>query len=252
MLYLIFHPQFKYMFHIFTFTLVIFYSLIYIMSFIYFRHTSRTSRRKYLPSQSSCRKEPSNNFDEGLRGYIMVANCPSSWKFSETAQACSSTNYTANPLTALPVVDMVTKVTYANAYCALCHNTSRDLHMWSLWMKSRNISQHELTLADIKSPHVLWKAVPVGDVTPDKCLLTPPEAKTAPDTKDKRLCRSYALVTCRSKNPHCGLLTRQSLSDILAPCGVFFLSLRAHLRSTVFVFSIYGKKSKKFDEKLCL
>ena len=159
------------------------------MSFIYFRHVSHTSRRKYLPSQSSCKKEPSNNFYEGLQGYIMVASCPSSWKDDETAQACSSTNYIANPLTALPVVDMVTKVTYANAYCALYHNTSRDLHMWSLWMKSRNIPQHELTLADTKSPHVQWKAVPVGDVTPDKCLLTPFEAKPAPDTKDKRLCR---------------------------------------------------------------
>ena len=123
-------------------------------------------------------------------------------------------------------------------------------------MESRNILQPELTLADIKSPHVQWKAVPVGDVTPDKCLLTPLEAKTAPDTKDKRLCRSYALVPCRSKNPHCALLTGKRLSDILAPCGGSRLmirpQLRPQLRSIVFIFSINGKKPKKFYEKTVL
>ena len=171
--------------------------------------------------------------DDTLRGYIMVTNCPSSWKDTETAQACISTNYTADPLTALPVVDMVTNVTYANTYCALCHNTSRDLHMWSLWMVSMKFFNGELTLTDIKSPDTQWKAVPVGDVTPDKCLLTPPEAKTAPDTKNKRLCRSYAncisvqkdkLITSKmelSKNPHCSLLTKQSLSDKFVTCAIF-------------------------------
>ena len=126
------------------------------------------------------------------------------------------TNYTADPLTALPVVDMVTNVTYANTYCVMCHKTSHDLHMWSLWMESMKVSHREFTLDDIKSLHVRWKAVPVGTV-PDKCLLTPPEAKTAPDKKDKRLCRSYAncisvkkdkLITKRKelfKNPHCSL-----------------------------------------------
>ena len=102
------------------------------------------------------------------------------------------------------------------------------------------------------NPNLLWPILNHRTCTPDKCLLPPTEAKTATDTKDKRLCRSYALVTCRSKNPHCGLLKGQSLSDILAPCGVVFMAQRPQLRSIVFVFSIYGKKSKKFDEKTVL
>ena len=42
------------------------------------------------------------------------------------------------------------------------------------------------------------------------------------------------------------------MSDILAPCNDVIMLSRLHLQSTVFVFSIYGKKSKKFDEKTLL
>ena len=229
-------------------------------SFIDFRHTSRLSNKEYIPGHLGCTKVPSST-DDTLRGYIMVANCPSSWKDEKTAQACLSTNYTADPLTALPVVDMVTNVTYANTYCVMCHKTSRDLHMWSLSMMSMKISYRKFLLDDIKSPHVQWKAVPVGTV-PDKCILTPPEAKTAPDTKDKRLCRSYGncisvkknkLTTKKRelfKNPHCSLLTKQSLADKFVTCAKFWNNrISPLLRSTIFVFSIHGKESKNVKEK---
>ena len=197
-----------------------------------------------------------------LFGFIMVASCPSTWEGTETAQACKSTNFTADPLTALPVVDMATNVTYANSYCVKCHNTSNDLHLWSLWMSNMKITHRKLTLQDIKLPDTLWDVVPVGNASPDKCVPTPPEAKTAPDTKNKKLCRSYAngigvkndklsrKREGRFKNPHCALTLKQNLSDKLVQCA-FLMKRRLppFLRSSIFVFSVRGKEPKKFNRK---
>ena len=69
----------------------------------------------------SCRRLPSNEKNE-VRGFVMIARCPLSWNGTETAQACMSTNYSSDLLFALPVVDIMTNVTYANIYCAMCHN----------------------------------------------------------------------------------------------------------------------------------
>ena len=59
-------------------------------------------------------------------------------------------------------------------------------------MSNMKITHRTLTLQDIKLPDTLWDVVPVGNLPPHKCVPTPPEAKTAPDTKTKKLCRSYA------------------------------------------------------------
>ena len=40
-----------------------------------------------------------------------------------------------------------------------------------------------------------WEAFPVGDVTPEKCLITPLEANMRPETEMTQLCRSYANST---------------------------------------------------------
>ena len=93
----------------------------FLNSLICFRHNPRPP--DHQPSYSRCRIAPSDKVNE-LFGFIMVVSCPSTWEGTETAQACKSTNFTADPLTALPVVDMATNVTYANSYCVKCHNTS--------------------------------------------------------------------------------------------------------------------------------
>lgn len=62
-----------------------------------------------------------------------------------------------------------------------------------------------------------WEAFPVGDVTPEKCLITPLEANMRPETEMTQLCRSYAnsIKVERDglifKNTHCALLSDPSL-----------------------------------------
>ena len=187
----------------------------------------------------------------------MVANCPSSWKDPSTAQKCMSTNYTADPATALPVVDMIENVTYANIYCAMCHGKSRDLHHWSLQLATIKTA---FSLKDITSPDTLWKAIPIGHIIPEKCLVTPPEANIGPDTKIKRLCRDYAngiLVTEKDgqisvsdgdyKNPHCALLSIPK-SDLINETVLCHRKFRfpPRLPYMFFVFSTRAKISRRF------
>ena len=185
----------------------------------------------------------------------MVGNCSSSWKDPSTAQKCISTNYTADPATALPVVDMTENVTYANLYCTMCHGKSRDLHHWSLRITQKRL--RAVSLQDITSPDTLWKATPVGDFIPVKCLVTPSEANVGPETKNKRLCRAYAngiqvgekdLQTAGEnfKNPHCALLSLpNNLADKDVQCqkeGRF----PPRLATMLFVFSTHAKAWKRY------
>ena len=148
-------------------------------------------------------------------GYVMVSKCPSSWQNASTEEKCLSTNYSADPITALPVVDMIENITYANIYCAMCHGRSRDLHYWNvcIFMRKSNVS-----LQDIISSKAIWEVLPF--VTMDKCILTPPAAMIPPDTKEKKYCRDYANgikikvafdedKMQKFKNPHCAVLSLQ-------------------------------------------
>ena len=166
--------------------------------FIYFRIPPYQSDRKYTTKFLSCRRRPSNE-NRGILGYIMISRCPSSWTDSETAHACMSTNYSADPLTALPIVDMTTDVTYANTYCAMCHNTSRNLNLWNLWIANKR--GHTPSLRDISKYRndTIWEARPAGNAK--KCIVTPLEARTRPETKNKQLCRKwYTSSRTRSSN----------------------------------------------------
>ena len=127
-----------------------------------------------------------------MLGYLMVARCPLYWRNKEIAHACVSTNYSADPLTALPVVDrdLTTNVTYANTYCAIYHDKSRDLHMWSIRIANRKPNRSEPSLQDIKFADAIWNVETIGHIK--KCIVTPAEASTRPETRTKRLCRSYA------------------------------------------------------------
>ncbi|KAJ7389537.1 hypothetical protein OS493_030922 [Desmophyllum pertusum] len=99
----------------------------------------------------------------------------------------------ADPLTALPVFDASTNVTYANTYCAMCHGKTRDLHLWSLKIRKQWRSKRQITLQDIRYPGTKWEGIPVDKQGAlDRCLMTPVEAHTEPDTRIKELCRTYA------------------------------------------------------------
>ena len=189
----------------------------------------------------------------------MIGSCPSSWRNDETARACMSTNHTADPAVILPLLDVTTNVTYANIYCAMCHGKSRDLRHWSLQiLKGWRLAN--ISLQDIRSIETWWEAVPVGNIIPEKCVVTPPEANIGPDTTIKRLCRSYANTIfvrvntmqrqsgeenrkSNFKNPHCALL---SSPDLLANqtvlCGRSYRS-PPKLPSMFFVFSARAKNS---------
>ena len=182
----------------------------------------------------------------------MIGSCPSSWKDAETARACMSTNYTADPAVILPLLDVIKNVTYANIYCAMCHGKSRDLRYWSLqiWKGPGPVN---ISLQDVSSAEARWEALRVGEVIPAKCIRTSPEASSGPDTAVKRLCRSYANRISvefnrklNFKNPHCALL---STPDFLAncnariKCGTILTSFPPRLSNMLFVFSARAKNS---------
>ncbi|KAL9960660.1 hypothetical protein ACROYT_G034146 [Oculina patagonica] len=202
----------------------------------------------------SCRQVPTNQKNR-MRGYVMIDSCPSSWRDAETARACMSTNYSADPVVALPLLDMTTNVTYANIYCAMCHGKSRDLHHWSLrverflGVKAPNGSLHDIISSDRTER---WEAIPVGEIIPDTCVLTPTEANTGPDTAIKRLCRSYAnRIVVRNdntqtqggemfrhfKNPHCALLSSPSMLANQTVRCFEIIRFPPSLSTMLFVFS---------------
>ena len=180
----------------------------------------------------------------------MIDSCPSSWKIATTAHACMCTNYTADPLMALPVLDVTRNVNYANIYCAICNGKSRDLHHWSFRIWWRRV-QRKSTLQDVKSADTTWEAVPLQYKPAEKCIVTPPVAKKEPDSRIKRLCRSYANVIGFGdgdkrifKNPHCALLAHPNvLANKSVRCGQNPFPSRWF--STLFVFSSYGKSSSR-------
>lgn len=61
----------------------------------------------------------------------MVAECPSNLRGTDTARECALNKFNM-ALVGLPIVDMATNLTYANSYCAQCHNTSSDLGYWKI------------------------------------------------------------------------------------------------------------------------
>ena len=167
-----------------------------------------------------------------------------------------STNYSADPAVASPLLDRTTNVTYANIYCAMCHGKSHGLHHWSLRIQKGHKDWVNVSVQDIRFAE--WEAIPVGEIIPDKCIVTPTEANTAPDTAIKRLCRSYAntILTKKGKtqtpggdtnllgnfkNPHCALLSNPSLlANQSVLCG---MSTRTPPRvsSMLFIFSPLAK-----------
>ena len=185
----------------------------------------------------------------------MVGRCPPYWNDAKTAHACTSTAYSADPLTALPVLDMTSNITYANSYCAMCHGRSQNLHLWSVEIYSMPMSGHEPSLQDIKTPGTVWEAVPFDKGMPERCVVTPSEAYTEPDTKIKQLCRSYAngieislaSVFYRKipfKSPHCAIVEGYNLSaaaNIKCSSGWGRLVPRVML-TTRFTFSIHAKQ----------
>ena len=184
----------------------------------------------------------------------MIAKCPPLWKGTETAHSCSSINYTADPLTAVPVQDIAQNITFANTYCAICHGKSKDLHLWSI--KFSLLQNRHPRLDDIRSPPLgtFWKVIPFGAQSPRKCVVTPIKSHTEPNTKLKDLCRSYAnaiffkigRVKSLFKNPHCALMAGYNLSSFEVSCGEKFGSNRFPLKlsEVLFTFSLHSKQSR--------
>ena len=174
----------------------------------------------------------------------MIDSCPSSWRNADIARACLSTNYTANPAVALPVLDVTTNITYANIYCAKCHSKSRDLHLWSLLIQ-KAFSHQNVSIQNIRSVDAIWEAFPVGDVTPEKCLTTPSEAIMEPKTKMTQLCHSYANSINRQglmfKNTHCALLSDSSLVVNQTVLCAMTIRYPPRMRSVFFTFSTKAK-----------
>ena len=214
---------------------------------LYFFLLRNSPKLKTKPRKLSCRRAPSNE-KNSIFGYIMIDSCPSSWRNADVARACLSTNYTANPVVALPVLDRTTNITYANIYCAKCHNKSSDLHFWGLVIR-KAVRPENVSIQDIRSADAIWEAFPVGGVTPEKCLTTPSEANMGPETKMTQLCHSYAnsIKVKRKrlpfKNNHCALLSDPSLVvNQTALCSMTFL-YPPRMFSLFFTFST--NKAKK-------
>ena len=169
-----------------------------------------------------CRMAPSS-VNKDIYGYVMVTSCPLSWDDARTELACMSTNYSADPASAVPVVDMVTSLTYANIYCAMCHGKSDDLRLWDvqIWMKR---GDSDISLQAIRSPGTFWEVKPFDLQVAQKCIITPIAALTGYDTKLKNLCRSYANgVNIKPhgsfKNPHCALLCNGTILNEKVMCS---------------------------------
>ena len=204
----------------------------------------------------SCRRKPSHESRRTL-GYVMVADCPPLWSDRSTVERCKSTNYSADPVTALPVRDTTENVTYANIYCALCHGKTSDLQYWSVRIEvTPGVG---VSLQDIKSASTRWEAVPFKDRVEDKCLVTPSEAIAGNDTKNKKLCRAYANgisvnvagkgVFELFKNPHCAMFLRQtSIINQTVEC-MKEARFPPRLPTMFFTFSKHAKASTKFRER---
>ena len=191
-----------------------------------------------------------------INGYIIIGTCPSSWVNNETVHACMSTNHTADPLVALPVLDVKTNVTYANTYCAMCHNIkSRNLQYWIVRVASRlgNI----VSPKNVTSRDTVWEAVP-AEVIPDRCIVTPSE-NSEPESEMKHLCRGYANaievfeddINSNNKffkNPHCALLSNPNvLVNRTVRCKVDNLGFPPKLISMLFLFSADDKDSTPLE-----
>ena len=182
---------------------------------LYLRYSDPSLSRKASYVQS-CRRRPSHD-NRTILGYVMVASCPSSWQNSSISLKCMSNNHFTDPSTALPVFDPTENVTYANIYCAICHEKTKDLHHWSL--KIHKNLQVDVSVQDVALSNALWEALPGGDIIANKCIVTPEEAFKGPDTKNKRLCREYANSIGNEeeeengnyKNPHCAMLSNENI-----------------------------------------
>ena len=217
------------------------------------RHTSDVRSQSKKLTYETCRRAPSDDRQLEI-GYLMIAKCPPLWKGTETAHSCSSINYTADPLTAVPVQDIAQNITFANMYCAICHGKSKDLHLWSI--KFSLLRNRHPRLDDIRSPPLgtFWKVIPFGAQSPRKCVVTPIKSHTEPNTKLKDLCRSYAnaiffkigRVKSLFKNPHCALMAGYNLSSLEVSCGEKFGSNRFPLKlsEVLFTFSLHSKQSR--------
>ena len=220
-------------------------SLIFSLYFFFFL-LRNSPKLKTKPRKLSCRRAPSNE-KNSIFGYIMIDSCPSSWRNADVARACLSTNYTANPVVALPVLNMTTNITYANIYCAKCHSKSSDLHFWGLVIQNA-VRPENVSIQDIRSADAIWEAFPAGDVIPEKCLTTPSEAKMGPETKMTQLCHSYAnSIKVKGnrvpfKNTHCALLSDPSLVvNQTALCGMN-IRYPPRMLSVFFTFSTKAKR----------
>ena len=181
----------------------------------------------------------------------MIDSCPTSWWNPPIKRACKKSNYTADPLVALPVFDVTTNVSYANIYCAMCNGKSRNLHFWSV--KIVHAPRRSSTLQDIKYTDTVWHTIPIDAKKTEKCIATPLVANRKPRRKIDRLCRSYANVIewldgnqpmRLLKNPHCALLedaTALVNKTVNCPTNVNVPNVGIRDYSTIFVFSIYAK-----------
>lgn len=165
----------------------------------------------------------------------MVTKCPSNWGGTpDTARECALNKFNICPLTGLPLVDMATNLTYANSYCARCHNTSSDLRYWKILVAYAGEQSQDLY--DINSNGGLsWRAIPIERVYPDKCNTTPPENETTNQISP-------------SKNPFLVILqTRQNFSDKEVSCRshIRVASFEIEDRKTIFAFPFKEPVAKK-------
>ena len=220
-----------------------------------FRNDPRIVTARKLKPEQTCRRRASNEISS-IFGYVMVSNCPSSWQNPSTAEKCLFTNYSADPITALPVVDMTENITYANIYCAMCHNRSRDLHYWNVLIFMR---KNYVSLKDIISSGAIWEVLPLFNM--EKCIVTPQAAMIPPDTKEKKYCRDYAnginvdihertIRVEKFKNPHCAVLSLQN--SILNKRTSCTLGRRfpPRLRPMIFVLSKQGDVKPRFGQTI--
>lgn len=69
-------------------------------------------------------------------GVYMLKSCPPSWEgvpqIEELCRAASPESGAdrKDPIISLPVTSMISKITYANYYCALCNNDTVEVHSW--------------------------------------------------------------------------------------------------------------------------